>query len=170
MMYGITGTPGTGKSAVADILIARGYPVLHLSETAMPYAIERDEVRDTLVIDTDRWVEEFIPVKGFVEGHLAHLLPCDRVIVLRCRPDLLRERLSRRGYHEEKIRENVEAEALDVILCETMEYHPREHIFEIDTTGVSVSACVDEILGFVEGKIPPNSGNIDWSWYLVDEV
>jgi len=170
MMYGITGTPGTGKSAVAEILISRGYHVVHLTETTIPYVIERDEARDTLVVDTDRWVEEFIPVEGFVEGHLAHLLPCHRVIVLRCRPDLLRERLSRRGYQEEKIKENVEAEALDVILWETIEYHPRDHILEIDTTGVSVTHCIDEILGFVEGKIPPKSGNIDWSWYLVDEA
>ena len=45
-------------------------------------------------------------VDGIVEGHLAHLLPCDRVVVLRCRPDILRERLAPRDYPEEKIAEN----------------------------------------------------------------
>ena len=60
--------------------------------------------------------------------------PCDLVIILRCRPDILKSRLVKRGYRGEKIQENVEAEALDVILVETLEIHPPGHILEIDTT------------------------------------
>ncbi len=166
MMTGITGTPGTGKTSVARELERRGRTVVRLTDTVRPYVIEEDSRRRTLVVDVDRWVEEFEPVDGFVEGHLAHLLPCDRVVVLRCRPDVLRERLAPRNYPEEKIAENVEAEALDVILIETLEEHPDEHVLEVDTTDLSAGDCADRIERFVRGELPPSYGTIDWTDYL----
>ncbi len=168
MMYGITGTPGTGKSAIAEELIRRDIPVLRLTETTGRYVIEEDRERDTLVIDEERWAAEFPRFDGFVEGHLAHLLPCDRVIILRCRPDVLEQRLKARGYSRGKIRENVEAEALDVILIETLERHPPGHIFELDTTDRSISDGCDMIMRFVRGTLPPVHGAYDWSSYLGD--
>ena len=90
MMCGITGTPGTGKSMVADELARRGHTVVHITDIVQPYVIGDDDKRDTQVIDVDRLVNEFEPVDGFVEGHFAHLLPCDRIVVLRCRPDELK--------------------------------------------------------------------------------
>jgi adenylate kinase len=166
MMWGITGTPGTGKSSVADELKARGFSVLHLSETARDYVIGEDAARETRVIDEDRWVAEFPPFEGFVEGHLAHLLPCDRVVVLRCRPDVLSRRLGKRHYSEAKIRENLEAEALDVILIEALEEHPPEHILELDTTYRSVAEIADGIEDFIHEKLPPSHGTTDWSEFL----
>src|SRR5512138_2971714 len=121
MMSGITGTPGTGKSMIGDVLSRRGYTVVHLTTTVGPYVIGDDEERDSRIIDTDRWAAEFVPVDGFVEGHIAHLLPCDKIVVLRCRPDELRKRLGLRKYPEKKIRENADAEALDVCLIETVD-------------------------------------------------
>ena len=47
-----------------------------------------------------------------IDGHLAHHLPCDVVVVLRCDPDILRSRLEERGYAEKKINENVEWELM----------------------------------------------------------
>ena len=67
---------------------------------------------------------------GFVEGHIAHLLPCDRIVVLRCRPDELKKRLAQRKYREKKIRENADAEALDVCLIETVEEFEPSQILE----------------------------------------
>jgi adenylate kinase len=119
MMCGITGTPGTGKSMIGTELSRRGHTVVHLTTTVGPYVIGDDEERDAQIIDTDRWAAEFVPVDGFVEGHIAHLLPCDRIVVLRCRPDELKKRLMKRKYPKKKVRENMEAEALDVCLIET---------------------------------------------------
>ena len=114
------------------------------------FVLEKDEERNTFVIDEEAWISSFIPVDGFVEGHLAHLLPCDRVIVLRCRPDALSARLSARGYNKMKIFENAEAEALDVILIETLELHHPGHIFEIDTTSRGIPECTDLIEQFIK--------------------
>jgi len=169
MMTGITGTPGTGKSAAGKVLSARGYPVTEIADTVDLYVLSRDRERDTLVIDEERWASEFEPVEGFVVGHLAHLLPCDLVVVLRCEPPVLGIRLRSRGYSDRKIRENCEAEALDVILIETLENFPADRVLEIDTTHMDPASCADRVEGFVKGEIPPSSGGIDWSRYLGGE-
>jgi len=166
MMCGITGTPGTGKSMIGDVLSRRGHTVVHLTSTVGPYVTGEDEERDARIVDTDRWAAEFRQVDGFVEGHLAHYLPCDKIVVLRCRPDELKKRLAQRKYREAKIRENAEAEALDVCLIETVGEFDPPQIFELDTTGRDAGYCADRIEGFFRGDIPADFGHIDWSAYL----
>ena len=71
---------------------------------------------------------------SILEGHYSHhFAPWS--IVLRLSPRELEPRLENRGYLPEKIRENLEAEALDVILVEAVELSDR--VDEIDTTGRS---------------------------------
>lgn len=166
MMCGITGTPGTGKSLVGTELSRRGHTVVHLTATVGPYVIGDDEDRDSRIIDVDRWAAEFVPVDGYVEGHIAHLLPCDRIVVLRCRPDELKKRLSRRKYREAKIRENTDAEAIDVCLIETVEKFRPEQILELDTTARDATYCADQIERFEKGAILADFGHIDWSGFL----
>ena len=166
MMCGITGTPGTGKSMIGIELARRGYTVVHLTDTVEPFVIGEDEDRDARIIDTERWSAAFIPVDGFVEGHIAHLLPCDRIVVLRCRPDELRIRLAERNYRPGKIRENADAEALDVCLIETVGAFDPSQILEVDTTGHDAVWCADRIEAFVRGETHADFGHIDWSGYL----
>lgn len=166
MMCGITGIPGTGKSAVSDELEKRGYRVVHANDTIGAYVLERDDERDSVVIDDELWAAEFQSIDGIVEGHLVHLLPCDRIVVLRCRPDVLISRLDERGYSCEKISENAEAEAIDLILIETLDIHEGSKVLEIDTTSRSVKECADLIEEFIKGKIPSSYGSIDWSDFI----
>ena len=166
MMCGITGTPGTGKSKVSEELALRGHTVVHITDTVAPYVSGNDVERDARIIDVDRWAAEFVPVDGFVEGHIAHLLPCDRIVVLRCRPDVLKNRLSSRNYREEKILENSDAEALDVCLIETVEEFKPYQILELDTTVHDIPYCADRIERFVKGDIPSGFGTIDWTAFL----
>jgi adenylate kinase len=147
-------------------LARRGHTVVNLTTTVGPYITGEDEDRDAQIIDVDRWAAEFVPVDGFVEGHIAHLLPCDRIVVLRCRPDELKKRLSQRKYREAKILENAEAEALDVCLVETVEEFDPAQIFELDTTGRDAAYCADKIEGFIRGDIPADFGHLDWSEFL----
>ena len=165
MMCGITGTPGTGKSTVAAELARRGYKVVHITDIVQPYVLGKDPERDTQIIDTDRMVDEFMPFDGFIEGHFAHLLPCDRMVVMRLRPNELAARLRARGYEPDKIRENRDAEALDVCLIETVDQFPSHQVYELDTTGKSPAGCADLIEQFYRGEIPSSFGSIDWSAY-----
>lgn len=166
MMCGITGTPGTGKSMIGGELARRGHTVVHQAATVAPYVDGDDEERDVQVIDVDRWAAEFKPVDGFVEGHMAHYLPCDRIVVLRCRPDELKNRLAQRKYRASKIAENAEAEALDVCLIETVEEFDAGQIFELDTTGRDAAWCADKIEEFFKGERAADFGHIDWSAFL----
>ncbi len=165
----ITGTPGTGKTRVAEALGRRlGIRVLHLSEIARERAAcGYDRERESVEVDLEKLqevMEEHLKGEFILEGHLAHLLGVENaiVVVLRCSPEVLERRLRARGYGEEKLRENLEAEALDVCLVESLERHPR--VYEVDTSTRSpeeTAECVLEILG---GRAEPYlPGRIDWS-------
>jgi adenylate kinase len=164
MMVGIAGTPGTGKTAVGDVLAWRGRRVVRVAETIGPFVLaEEDGVRE---VDEEAWAAAFPTVDGFVEGSLAHFLLCDLLVILRCRPDVLRTRLEGRDYPPAKIAENVEAEALDVVLCEALERHPADRILELETTARSAEETADKVEAFAAGRLPPSHGTFDFSGFL----
>ena len=102
-----------------------------------------------------------------LESHLAHHI-ADVVIVLRAYPPELEMRLKTRGYSEEKIKENIEAEALDVILVEAFEWCKK--VFEINTTGKSIEEVGQDIEKIIDNILNGNEeelseykpGSIDW--------
>ena len=167
MLIGITGTPGTGKTSVAEALRRRGIDVLDLKTTVAPYVLEHDDEMGADIVDVEAWADANQFLEGYAEGAIAHFLPCEKIIVLRCRPDVLSKRLAPRGYSEAKIRENAEAEALDVILIETADAFAAEQINEIDTTSIDSETAAEQILSFADGKIPASFGSIDWSEYVM---
>jgi adenylate kinase len=166
MMIGITGTPGTGKSAVATELRYRGFLVIDLKTTVTPYIVKQDPVRKVDEVDVNAWANAFSDVEGYVEGALAHFLGCDKIVVLRCRPDVLRGRLSLRDYSMTKITENCQAEALDVILSEIADMYASEQVYEIDTTNRDVVSVADLVVLFADDEISASFGTIDWSEFL----
>src|SRR6059036_4019564 len=124
MLVAITGTPGTGKSSACDVLAKRGYVVVDLDEIARREGliVGRDKKRGTDEVDVDALREGLhIPAKvAFLKAHYSHRMDVDLAVVLRCRPSILRMRLEARGWSSTKVRENVEAEAIDVILQEAV--------------------------------------------------
>jgi len=145
MRIALTGTPGTGKTAVARILRSMGEEVLDLNDIAQGFGLlgPYDRRRRTREVDLKglrRLVGRIHPGKGrlFLEGHYAHLLPVERAVVLRCAPATLRRRLSRRGYPRSKVRENTLAEALDEITIEAVARLGKSRVCEIETTKQSV--------------------------------
>jgi adenylate kinase len=171
----VSGTPGTGKSAVGIELARRGHDVIELSEFVESHMKKgrKDRARDTYEVDVeavDRLLKsEHAGLNRIYLGHLSHFLSVDLIIVLRCRPSLLKARLEGRHYSKKKITENMEAEGCDVILVEAME---REiPVCEIDTSALEigqVADAVEEVLGGERKKYEP--GNVDWSeevlgWY-----
>jgi len=164
-MFLLTGTPGVGKSTIADVLAERGYQVIRAKDTVHDYVLEESD--DDTLIDVDSWADDFSPVDGIIEGHFSHFIPsANGVIILRCRPDILKSRLEARGYSEEKVHENVEAEALDVILIETLDLYTEAQIYEIDVSCASVEEIVTYVEHVVKGKAFPCCGIVDWTAWL----
>ena len=100
MLIGITGTPGTGKTSVAEALRRRGIDVLDLKTTVAPYVLEHDDEMGADIVDVEAWADANQFLEGYAEGAIAHFLPCEKIIVLRCRPDVLSKRIAPRGYSE----------------------------------------------------------------------
>lgn len=175
MLVALTGTPGTGKTSVSNVLQENGFKVVDLNKVAVEkgFSVGTDKKRNSRIIDVDRlndYVKEKYKGKDvvFIEGHLSHLLKnVDKVIVLRCHPDELRKRLSRTEWKKEKVEENIEAEKLDIILCESVEIHSEKNVFEIDATGKSVDAVASSISEIIRNKFRHmkkyNIGKVDWS-------
>ncbi|MFB6114738.1 MAG: adenylate kinase, partial [Candidatus Nanohalobium sp.] len=89
--------------------------------------------------------------------------PVDVCVVLRTRPDKLRERLNERDYSDRKVEENVQSEILDVVLSEAVEN--QETVVEVDTTEKSAEEVFEEVKEKV-GKGENDYGNFDWTEYL----
>ncbi len=156
MRIGITGTPGTGKSTVAEAL---DHDIISIKE----FAKERGLGEDNGIFEVDvEAVNKELPQNCWIEGHLAHKMDLDYCIVLRARPDILEERLMSRDYNKEKIDENVEAEKMDLILSEAFE---NSKIYEIDTTSKAVENVITEIEAAVEEK-KERYAICDWSSFF----
>lgn len=169
MKVAVTGTPGVGKTSSSKLV--RSMRVVHVNDIVdeCGAAAGYDEVRMTKEVDVGKLGEAVSGMKGdmLLEGHLSHLLGVDLAIVLRCSPKVLSERLSDKGWPEGKVRENVEAEAVDVILVEAVESAPV--VCEIDTTDMSpaeVASAIEEIVAGETKKYPV--GNVDWSREVLD--
>ncbi|HIP84921.1 MAG TPA: kinase [Methanothermococcus okinawensis] len=174
MKLAITGTPGVGKSTISkhlkDKLTKRGISLEYIDLTEVvkreKLYIEKDEHMDSYVVDFPKLREYLKDVKGDVvilDGHISHLLDVDYIVVLRCNPQLVKERLKKRGYSKEKIKENVGAEILDVSLIESLERLKNENIpvYEIDTTNRCVEEVVEEIIENMKNK-KVRYGVVDW--------
>lgn len=160
----LTGTPGVGKSSVAQAL----QPALRSIEVGdlalrcgagrrIGEGIEVDVPRLSRCLRRARDRSEF----DLWVGHLAHLLPCRDIIVLRCHPAELGRRLAAadRGTPRTR-RENATAEALDLVLIEAV--RPGHRVWEIDTTARTVEAVAHEVRARFRRRGPPEYGRLAW--------
>lgn len=181
MIIALTGTPGTGKTTVCEFIkehpqYGKKYRIIDVNRLVLDEKLYtgKDEVRDTYETDMDKLEErikreiETIPddLDIIMEGHLSHLLPADAVIVLRAHPDLIRKRLGKRNYSPGKVKENANAEALDVILVEASQRNKK--VFEIDTSSMDLPALAGSVVLLIEnlklGRMPEEflPGKINW--------
>ena len=163
MKIALTGTPGTGKSTAARLVDA-GFRLIDLNSIIRDrFNLGIDEERNSVIADLDRLSAYVRQLQGNVilEGHISHLLPVDVIIVLRTAPAVLRTRLESRGWGEHKVKENLEAEALDVILIEAM--GQCDKVYEIDTTDITAEQVAEAIREIAMGTDNYKPGSVDFS-------
>ena len=167
--YALTGTPGTGKTTITNALNKK---TLHLSELYSEVSEEKT-ISDEWLIDIEKLNEIFHEKKGdafIVEGHLSHTLKdVEKVVVLRCDPNVLKSRMEKRNYSESKIRENLEAEAIRNIYSEAIEIFDRTKVTQLDTTNSTSEQAAEILEQFFDGKVKLDE-TIDYSerimeWY-----
>ena len=164
----MTGSPGTGKSSIARALSsALGLELIDIAEIARESGLV-GKSHEVDVGSLSKALSFLKKRKSFLaEGHLAceMKLPADSVIVLRCRPDILRKRLQRRGYGKTKVGENVLSEALDYCTQRVLQVYGKRPL-ELETGGRSASWCAKAISSAVRNK-KKTLDKIDYSDYLM---
>jgi len=171
MKVALTGTPGTGKTSVAAILVHRGYKVVAFDRLAKGHIVGHDAKRECDVIDVTSVNDAYAPESGvIVEGHLSHLLSLEGAVVLRCHPDILRKRLQQKGWSEAKIRENMAAEGLDIILVEALTRYGERKVAEIDTTHRNPEQTTEAIIKILESRFTCDGDAVDWTEWIEEHA
>ena len=141
MLILITGTPGTGKTKIAQFLskaLHYKYLDVHRLISSKKLWSSYDDKRHCYVVDKKKLVamllQEVKKNKNSVfDSHMSHYLPkVDLCIVTHCDIKVLKKRLEKRTYSKLKVRENLDAEIFQVCLTEAQEQGHR--LIEVDTT------------------------------------
>jgi adenylate kinase len=153
----ISGTPGVGKTSIANYLQAEHYTVLNFNQLILDenLFLGYDHFRESVIIDEElvhKFFQDYLtkfPGLTFIEGHTTELIPSEfvhRIFVIRCNPAVLRERLNSRDYSYFKVEENVEAEIMEECYLALRERYPDKLIIQLDSTEHSVSYLANLIL------------------------
>jgi adenylate kinase len=165
MRISLSGTPGTGKTSLALAFDPTRFTIIPMNDLSENYTTGRDEERESTEVDVDRMASDIadgtlvLPTGEdskdhlIIEGHMAHHLPLDIIIVLRTSTKTLRARLSDRGYQEEKVMENMEAEAMGLITLEA--FDTTRPLYEINTTDITPNEVMTRCEEIIRGESEP---------------
>lgn len=155
MIIAISGSPGTGKTTLAKEL-AKKLKSKYLDVNAIikknGLSSGYDEIRECEIVDVDILINELadlIKDEGnlIIDSHLSHYLPTewlDFCIITKCELKVLEERLKKRKYGKDKIRENLDVEIFDTSLNEAKE--AGHNVVEVDTTkGYDVDKIIKKL-------------------------
>jgi adenylate kinase len=166
----LNGTPGTGKSTVANHFKTNQWEVINTGEFAISSGclLEYDEKHQTNIIDEDclynafdtflskkivRKKENTISDKIqaiIIEGHLVDLIPQEYLLhcfVLETDQNTLRSRLKARDYSDKKIQENIDAENMKDCYIQSLDS------FGSDRVSFVKSANLSDTITFINQKI-----------------
>jgi adenylate kinase len=164
MKIAITGTPGVGKTVVSKKLAKQmKYDLIELNDDIKKKKLYDyyDKKRKCFVVDVRKLNRYFKKIKGknlIFDSHLSHTLNgINMIIVLRCRPNILQNRLHKKRWSKEKVRENTEAELIGLISWEARQ--TKKNVFDVDNTR---SKALNTIKQIINGKGIRYRKQINW--------
>lgn len=164
----ITGTPCTGKSTVADILGKKlKLPAVHVTELIKKGKLGTKKSGE-IEVGLLKLEKTLAKQTGILESHLLceFSLPNAIVFVLRCDPRALEKRMKKRGYSKQKIRENLECEALDYCTIKAEQKYRRAKVLDVDATKRTPKQTADKILQIIKRK--GKGDKVDFSKWLLN--
>lgn len=168
MIISISGSVGSGKTTISKELSKKlNYKLINLNELAQKYKLEEIEKLQTFDFDLNKLLEELeekikIEKNLILEGHFAHFINpklIDYLFVINRDLKDLKQVYVQRKYNEEKIKDNLEVEAMNICFYEALEEGYREsgdgtilnknikngQVFTIENKK-KVNDCLNEIL------------------------
>lgn len=140
----ITGTPGTGKTTLAKILGKKlNFKIIDLNKIIEKNNLceAYDQEKQCKIININKLNKAIIKTikesknNLIIESHFSHKLPkkhVDLCIITRTNLKILNQRLKKRHYSKQKIRDNLDAEIFDLSLTEAQE--AGHNILIVDTS------------------------------------
>ncbi len=170
MLHVITGSPGVGKHSVAKIVASKlGLKLIDINTVAIKHdaIITKDAV--SYVVDTKklaRLLRKETTKNSLVVGHLAPYVLGRRdpylIIVIRRSPYELRRVYARRGYSDQKARDNLSAEIIGLLAFDALKRFGRNKVAEVDSTGKKPRRVAEEVISIIKGRSRRPAGRIDW--------
>ena len=155
MVIIISGTPGTGKTTLAKKLVNYlKYKYLDVKRLIKLNKLSEryDQKMKCDIIDTKKLnkilIEEIKQDKNIIiDSHLSHYLNpkyVDLCIITKCNLKTLNNRLKKRRYNKQKIRDNLDSEIFDICLTEAKEL--KHSVIIVDTTkGIKIKEVLKQI-------------------------
>ncbi|MCD4759444.1 adenylate kinase family protein [archaeon] len=140
----VSGSVGSGKTTLSKKLSkALNYEYVEVIKLIKENNLSSgyDKENQCEIVDVkklNKFLIEFIESSKknlIIDSHLSHYLPrkyVDVCIVTTCEIGELRERLKKRGYNANKIKDNVEAEIFDTVVIEAK--GEKHNLLVVDTT------------------------------------
>ena len=158
----LSGSPGSGKSTIAELAKSSGWEVISVEKLAEKHGLlgqfdKKDQARE---IDIEKLRKILGRINGplIIDGHLSHYLEVDAIVILRCKPSILRERLLHRGYPEWKIESNVEWEIIGSSWSDIED----ENVAEFETSSNESSKVWSAIEDWINEGYPSRKPFVDW--------
>ncbi|ORZ35953.1 AAA domain-domain-containing protein [Catenaria anguillulae PL171] len=157
----ITGTPGTGKTTMSELLsAATSLQHINVGDLVKEKSLHEgwDDEFQCYIVDEDKVCDELEDIMNrggnVVDFHTVDFFPerwFDLVVVLRTENGVLFPRLEARQYSSKKIEENVTAEIMQVILEDARNSYREDIIVELSSNTVEdMEANVEQVREWAE--------------------
>lgn len=152
----ITGTPGAGKTTISSQIDLPHYNMLDLA-TKLECIDGYDEIRNASIIDEHKlkielevWLNSIQDSFIIIEGHISNIISKNYLFhcfILSPPQSIIFERLKKRGYSKDKIRENMDAHILKECYYDALENYGKNNITEI--IEIDAEKIIEHIKNFI---------------------